>query len=263
MNDEVEKQSRSIADASGFPLQLKVAAVVKASKKWRVFLEEHPWQSIETKTDGFIDLIITSKENDVQSMVLECKRVRQTAWVFLVPKLDPTPRSHARVWHSGHNRTKWTYFGWRDLQAMPASYESKFCAIPGHEHGRRTLLERTAGELVEAIEALAIQEKLLEETQAVLGQFGIQRVYIPVVVTTAELRVAFFEPTAVSLNDGCLPVDTTITTVPYLRFRKSLTSRVNATGEHSLKTAHEATERTVFVVNSEGLQDFLQNWELD
>ena len=262
MNDEFEKQSRSIADSSGFPLQIKVAAVVKSSKKWRVFLEEHPWQSSETKTDGFIDLIINAKDNDVQSMVLECKRVRQAAWVFLVPKLDPSVRSHARLWHSGHNGTKWTYFGWQDLQAMPRSYESKFCAIAGHEHGRRTILERTAAELVESIEALAVQEKQLEETQAAT-QFGLHRIYIPVIVTTAELRVGFFDPGAISLSDGSLPADTTFKSVPYVRFRKSLTSRVNSTGEHSLRTAHEATERTVFIVNAEGLLEFLQNWEID
>lgn len=262
MNDEFEKQSRSIADSSGFPLQLRVAEVVKSSKKWRPFLEEHPWQLKETNTNGFIDLIINAKENEVQSMVLECKRIRQAPWVFLIPKVDPGERTHARLWHSSHNGTKWTNFGWRDLQAMPESYESKYCAIPGHEHGRRTLLERTAAELVESIEALAIQEKQLEETQAAL-QFGIHRIYIPVIVTTAELRVALFEPRAISLNDGSLPGDTSFKPVPFLRFRKSLTSRVNSTGEHSLKTAHEATERTVFIVNAEGLLEFLQRWEID
>jgi hypothetical protein len=82
-------------------------------------------------------------------------------------------------------------------------------------------------------------------------------------VTTAELRVALFEPKAISLTEGSLPVDTSFKTVPFLRFRKSLTSRVNSRGEHSLKAAHEATERTVFVVNAEGLLEFLQRWEID
>jgi len=35
----------SIANSSGFPLQLRIAHEANASSKWRVYLEEHPWQS--------------------------------------------------------------------------------------------------------------------------------------------------------------------------------------------------------------------------
>jgi hypothetical protein len=261
MNNEYEKQSRSIADSSGFPLQLKIGEVVNSSGKWRVFLEEYPWESQETKTNGFIDLVINDRVN-VQCMVLECKRVRQAAWVFLVPLLDPEPRTHARLWCSSYNGTKWILFGWQDYQTSPASYESKFCAILGHEHGRRTLLERTAAELVESVEALAIQEKQLEDNRNNTGlSFG--RIYVPVLVTTAELRVGLFDPKSISLTDGSLPTEATFKTVPYVRFRKSLTSRVISTAHSSLQETYESTERTIFVVNAESFQVFLQEWGIN
>jgi hypothetical protein len=51
MSDEFEKQARSIANASGFPLQIRVANIAEFSK-WKVLLEEHPWRSDETRSEG-------------------------------------------------------------------------------------------------------------------------------------------------------------------------------------------------------------------
>jgi hypothetical protein len=163
MTNEFKKQSQSIANSSGFPLQIRIADVVKSSSNWRVFLEEYRWQSEDTRSEGFIDIVVIDRDYDVQAMVIECKRVRHTAWVFLIPKKDPPKRSHTCLWVSSQGHSKWDRFGWSDAQAEPVSYESKFCAIPGQEHGRQTLLERTASDLIEAVEALAWQEKELEE----------------------------------------------------------------------------------------------------
>jgi hypothetical protein len=267
MNKDLEKQSRSIADASGFPLQIGIAKSVNLNPNWKVLLEEHPWSSLATQSEGFIDIVIEERNHGVQLMVIECKRVRQTEWVFLIPDPSPEKGSHARIWRSQFDPfKKWLLFGWEDFQAKPMSYESKFCAIPGQERGRKTLLERTASELVASIEALADEEKKItincvreEEKRSAVHYFN--RAYIPVIVTTAELRVALFKPGSVSLTDGSLPSDAVFETVPYIRFRKSL-SRIESIVHPSLQDVYKATERTVFVVNAVSFADFLDSWKI-
>jgi hypothetical protein len=70
MSKEFEKLSRSIADPSGFPLQLRIAQVANASTDWRVLVEEHPWSSDEPDSSGFIDLVLEEKNSSVQKMVI-------------------------------------------------------------------------------------------------------------------------------------------------------------------------------------------------
>ena len=210
MSQSLSCNPRVTADSSGFPLQIRLSELVSSSRKWGVCAEEYPWRAIDNHMDGFIDLVLQHKEHSFQSMVVECKRVRQTAWVFLIPGSAPRLRSHARLWHSNYDFSKWDSFGWADFQFDPACHESMFCAIPGQDHGRRNSLERTASELVEAVEGLAFHEKALHEKtiptlvdkMVGMGSSGrpFSRVYVPVIVTTAALQVACFEPESVSLT---------------------------------------------------------------
>lgn len=252
---------RSIANSSGFPLQLRIAHEATASSKWRVYLEEHPWQSPITNSEGFIDLVLLD-EHRVQSMIIECKRVRQFPWVFMIPSLDCRERTHVRLWCSDQSTDRWNYFGWTDRQGI-ASHEAKYCAIPGQEQGRRNLLERTASEIVEATESFAWQEKKLADNVPP-NMRAFRRIYIPVIVTTAELKVSCFDPSTISLEEGDLPHDTTFTSVPYVRFRKSLSSRID-TGSAIDQAIHlhRASERSVLVVNAENFSNFINNWEIN
>ena len=266
MGKDLNKISRSIANSSGFPLQIRIAHDANSTSNWEVFLEEHPWHSNETGSEGFIDLVVRDQNHAVQAMVIECKRVRDTAWVFLIPKVKQTKdprieRSHVRLWFSSHCHVKWNEFGWSDCQANPFTYESKFCAIQGQESGRRNLLERTAFDLIESVEALAWQERKLQEGNGG-NLFLFERRYTPVIITTAELRVSFFDPSSISSHDGTLPNDTSFEVVPYIRFRKSLTSNFGSSIGKSIQEAYQTSERTVFVVNSESWIDFLEKWEI-
>lgn len=251
---------RSIANSSGFPLQLRLAHEANSSSRWSVFLGEHPWRSPFTNAEGFIDLVLLD-EHRVQSMVIECKRVRQSSWVFMIPRLDCRERTHARLWCSDQSAEGWNEFRWTDWQGT-ASHEAEYCAIPGQEQGRRNLLERTAAELVEATESFAWQEKELADNVP-QNMRSFRRIYIPVIVTTAELKVSCFDPSTISLEEGDLPHDTTFTTVPYVRFRKSLSSRVD-TGStiDQASDLHRASERSVFVVHAENFGDFINSWAL-
>jgi hypothetical protein len=258
MSQEFEKQSRKIADSSGFPLQILIADIVHKSNKWRVVLEEHPWVSDVTQSEDFIDIIIQGEDKDFQAMVIECKRVRQTKWVFIIPDYSSKKTNNFRIWESRYADSRWQFFGYFDDHADPESYESKFCAIEGQTNGRKTLLERTASALVDSVEALAEQEKSLKRSQ----HHSFSRVYIPVIVTTAELSVAFVDPPSISLKEGSLSPETVCEPVSYIRFRKSLSGRIVPALHESLEDAHKATARSVFVVTAEGFAEFLDKWKL-
>jgi hypothetical protein len=263
MSTDFEKYARNIADSSGFPLQIRIADIVTNHPKWQIFLEEHPW-SIEGNLKGFSDIIINHNYYEAITMVIECKRVKQAQWVFLLPKLNPSLRSHACLLYLWHD-TGLKSYKWRDWQADPTTYESQFCAIPGQEQGRRNLLERTTAELIEAIDALAWQEYQIKKKQEA-AFVPLNRLYIPVIVTTAELIISSFDPETISLKDGSLPPDANFQKVPFVRFRKSLTNKpqspISPPLPNSSQEAHLTTERTVFIVNAEGFKSFLDQFEI-
>jgi hypothetical protein len=242
------------ANASGFPLQIATAHIVNQSRRWRVLFQEHAWQSTTSGAEGFVDIVAITRIDNTYAMVLECKRVRQAAWVFLIPQPSAPPSSQISVWCSEREDFKWTEYYWKRWHLEPSTHQSEYCAIPGQEQGRKTLLERTASELIDSVEGFAEQEKQIQEKG---GVSRFTRVYIPVIVTTAQLFVSHFDPAAISLTDGSLPEDTPIPIVPYVRFRKSLSTRAQASSASSVEDLHAQSQRTIFVVNAEHLPVFL------
>ncbi len=258
MSKHLSQKPITVANSSGFPLQIGISNVVKESSKWDMLLEEHPWRSDEHGSEGFIDLVVVDRMSTVETLVIECKRVKQAAWVFLLPKVPSSTRSRATVFGSVIEGTEWRHFGWEDRQADPVSYESQYCAIPGQDQGRKNLIERTASELVISVEALANQERELQQKK---GNASISRIYIPTIVTTAQLFVSEFDPSSISLEDGCLPEDTPLHEVPYLRYRKSLTTQVDFEKVNSIQDVHADNQRTIFIVNASKFEEFMQEYE--
>ena len=122
------------------------------------------------------------------------------------------------------------------------------------------MLERVASDIVSATEALALEEK---DYQAQLKDP--LRMYFSVIVTTAKLQVCSFEPGKVSFLDGKV-AETDFTEVPYIRFRKQLSTRPISAQLNVVSGLHEfirAKEHTVFVVNAQELPKFLANFEVD
>ena len=258
MSKNLSQQPITVANASGFPLQIGISNVVNKSSQWQVLLEEHPWCMDETGSEGFIDLVVVNRISQFETLVIECKRVRQTAWVFLLPKFPSLHRSVATIFGSQLADSKWTHFGWEDWQADPVTYQTPYCAIPGQEQGRKNLLERTASELVFSVEALANQERGLQQEK---GADNFSRVYIPVIVTTAQLFVAEFDPSKISLDDGCLPKDTPFSEVSFIRYSKSLTTFAESASANSIGEFHAASERTIFIVTALKFEEFLTQYE--
>ena len=151
-------------------------------------------------------------------------------------------------------------FGWSHLTLDPTCPEAQFCAVRGQTTGERvTLIEKTAAELILATECLAREHKDYRPPQS-----ENLKMFFSVIVTTAKLTVAKFDPGAISLADGTLS-NAEFEHVPYVRFRKQL-------GVHNSQLTTEQyqeggdisymKESTVFVVSAEAVSDFLSEFEV-
>lgn len=260
MSAELAQHPISSANASGFPLQIATATAVNNSQHWRVVVEEHLWRT-EGGTQGFIDIIAANRKRNppLDILVIECKRVRQAGWVFLVPEIPPPLRRQAKIWGSYLVDTTWRKYGWENLPSDPPTYQSEYCAIPGQDQGRMNLLERTASELIDSVEALATQEKELQDRG---GAKDFARIYVPILVTTAKLFVACFDPSSIELAEGTLPKETATEEVPYIRFYKGLGTYRGQLNGTTIQELHGWSQRTVFIVNAEKLPSFLEELEI-
>jgi hypothetical protein len=250
---------RAVVNASGFAFQLAVEQrIVTATDQhgWLVDTHEHPWRDQEG--EGFIDLVL---EKPRTHMVLECKRLQDAAWVFLVPKERRQPQLRVKVRWTDSGPGLEDLTGWFDYNVSPESYESEFCSEYKGKKGPYTL-ESIAGELLRSAEALA--NELLEIDHRRYKpedlQINYQRFFVPTIVTTAELVACYVDTHTVSLNDGTLGKHE-FETVPWIRFRKSLTSELTEDAAPvKLKESHEDRVRTVIIVNAAYLVEFLAKW---
>lgn len=246
-----------IVNASGFPFQIAVADVVEACPEslWEVSVRERAWRHPKTGHSGFIDLVLSRRQNSVERMVMECKRQGgdPVGWYFLDPK--PATTELLAISCQRNPRTVPHVHG---ATAFPESVVSEFCVIPGQGSADKPILERLAFELIEACEALAMDELVTNDIPT------FRKTYLPVLVTNVNLYLCKFSPASVSLTAGTLPDHTEFVTVPFVRFRKSLWAETAgaAEGGLSLFRLHERSLREVFVVSSTGLQEFLQKARL-
>jgi len=249
-------------NSSGFPLQIGLEYQINNpgdSHNWNVLYSEHSWKNRDTNNSGFIDLVLIDRHRTTV-MVVECKRVQNTSWIFLLPDERQSSRRHARAWVSLFNSGQVSHFDWTDVTIDCPSPESAFCVVPGQDNKSRPMLEKVAAELVEATEALAKEEYHLFKDKP-----DYIRIYLNVIVTTAELKLCSFSPESVSIDNGLIS-SAQFKTVPYLRFRKSLSTKLIEDLNLSEWTHYNLTrakENTVFVVNSSHIMDFLNKREFD
>ncbi|MDF1789587.1 MAG: hypothetical protein P1U82_27240 [Verrucomicrobiales bacterium] len=245
------------ANASGFPLQLAVASAVEsatARNGWRVSTYEHAWKS--NGQSGFADLVLENKEKNITRMVVECKK-RKGSLLFYCPsgKDEETARFGVRWGFRLPN--KYDEGGWEDVKFDPPSLEAEFCIVNGDGNGRqRTMLEGLAHEVIQSVCGICDEELRLSEDD----YGGSALVYMPVIVTTAALRVCKFKLDDVSLETGEIS-DAEFESVPFIRFRKTLTfDNADLTACSTLDDARRSNERTVLVVHAASCLDFLDAW---
>lgn len=182
--DEKNDRLKKLVNSSGYLFQLKVEHEVRTAQKetlWSVLAHEYAWRNKEEDTEGFIDLVLGQA---TVRLVIECKRPKDRAWVFLT--------SEKRQERVDRFRLCWTYatpdhrdvIGWADYHMKPESPESEFCVVRTRED-KEPFLERLARSLLSSTEALAREEMDLDRP-SIHGRFGL---LIPAIVTAAELRV--------------------------------------------------------------------------
>lgn len=247
---------------SGFPLQVAVQRCINETTSqhgWQVKYSEHAWLDHRDGRCGFLDLVLQN-EHGTSYIAVECKRPRDTEWVFLQSDGTVQKRVHAQGWVSYFTGGEMPRFGWSQLAVDPACPEAKFCAVRGQNTSERiTLIEKTAAELTLATECLAMEHKNYRHPTS-----DDLKLFFSVIVTTAKLTVARFDPTAISLSDGTLG-KAEFESVPFVRFRKQLGVH------HSLLTPDQylagsdiayMKESTVFVVSAEFVTTFLMDFEV-
>jgi hypothetical protein len=221
---------------SGFPFQLKVEHEIRRTQgehNWSVASHEHPWTSADSEASGFIDIVLKHDQFSTFRLVIECKRIkaddaRQLRWVFLLPDQESKPTKLASCFEvegwRGQDQTsesEWSDIKiWDNVRLVPTSLQSEFCILQSDEQRRQPILETLAAEVLESIEGLAEEEVSIEKSQ---GSPNHARLFIfPAIVTNAEIAVCRFDPANIKINDGTLDVgDVDISTVPFIRFRKS------------------------------------------
>lgn len=262
---------------SGFPFQLRVEHEIRLTQRehnWSVASREHPWTSADKSDSGFIDIVLKHDQLSTFRLVIECKRIkaddaRQLRWVFLLPDQESQPTMLASCFEvegrgkrSQISDPEWSEIRvWDNVNLVPTSLQSEFCILQSDEQRRQPILESLAAEVLESIEGLAEEEVNIEKS---LGQPVHTRLFIfPAIVTNAEIAICRFDPANIKIVDGTLDAgDVEITTVPFIRFRKSLATSFPQGMFYYLEAANKARERTVFVVNAASISEFLKNWDV-
>ena len=250
------------ANDSGFPLQIALENQIRLTSEehgWSVRYSEHSWSTGPGGQSGFIDMVLQNRHHSTFAVV-ECKRLRDTEWVFLHSDGRAPPERNAKGWISHYAGGGMAHYGWVELAPYPQSVEAHFCAIRGQSSSDRTnLLERVASELITATEALAAEERDWRHANTETIRF-----YLNVIVTTAELKVGTFDPLKVSLADGTMP-DAEFVSVPFLRFRKQLSTRqMRFTPQQydGQTNIPYLKQHTVFVVRADALPSFLREFHV-
>jgi hypothetical protein len=271
MTDNERAHLRKAINESGFPLQLGLKLLVQNdphAHDWRVILSEHPWKDPLSETEKFIDLVIQGQgPGGPMRLVTECKRARETEWLFLREKTGNDPSDNRLNIRSRILTTAPSSFMdvWINAPFIPGSPQADFCVV--RKGGKRSeeLVEKTAAEVVRATEALALQEYHLHTGGSVVprpGKKPISRLYIPMIVTTAKLYICDADYQKVDFQTGEVE-GATITPVSVVRFAKSFAAGdAKRVGDISVQAFAEQTERSVLVVQAAAFAEFLGKFDM-
>jgi hypothetical protein len=227
------------------------------SHGWGVLSHEHPW-SDNRRDSGYADLLIRKRFEEsvphvVAIAVIECKKRQQEAWVFQVDAASAQPREEI-VTLGIQPRPSGATQAWGVCKLAPATIEAEYCAVG--TGGDRRILERWLGGLLSSVGALGNQ---LHSSGVASRTNETVFVFVPVLVTTAQLVICRVEKAGVDLESGRLKAGA-FEIVPWLRFHKPL-SQPMVQGD-DLATLRRKTERTVLIVNAGRVTDVLAGWSL-
>jgi hypothetical protein len=248
-----------IANASGFPFQLKMEQEIRKTEperqhRWQFVAREFRWELPARAHEGFIDLVL---ESGIARMAIEFKRVTDGSWIFLIPDSAPEVTSATLFWTRRGPQTD-AISAYHSFTVAPRSFQAGFCVVRGHGEKEPPFMERLCTLLQESTQALAFQELSIPET----SELDKARVFIPAIVTNARLYACEFASADVDLVSGKLP-SARFTPLPFIRFHKSLSLDIPRTvPPRNLREKALADESTVFVVTAEHTTTLLKELDL-
>ena len=253
---DINKNLKNMVDSSGFPLQLRVEEEIKRfCPDWFVEATEHPWKDEESVRDGYIDMIVV--KGPVR-LVIECKRVLDSNWIFLIGENILLPKLRVRILYTNFIANYKKEIFWEDYSTTFKINEANFCVVRGEKDKDKPMLERQLGLLIESLESLAVEE--LKNTPT--SKSPEIRNYVPLIITTARLQVCKFKPSDIDLNKGQIK-SPEFEEVPFICFRKSIMTNYDyKTKSHELYDINKQKERSAFIVNSNKIKDFLKEFDL-
>jgi len=257
------KTIQDIIDNSGYPLQMHIENWIRDTSnqhRWRVLTKEHRWVNAVTNEEGFIDLILERSGYNLR-LVVECKRISGN-WIFLLPTERADQRRDTKVLSFGLQTSK---FLWSNTAIDPMTQIANFCIMETEGKKDNRTLEKLSGELLLSLEYLALEESvlILEWSKNAQRSPGAM-VYIPIIVTTANLQVATFNPSNFDRKKGTIIGDCIPSPVEFIRFQKNLATNIDyeKPSMGSLLELNRENDRTVFVVSAENLVKFLSFLDL-
>ncbi|MBN1929976.1 MAG: hypothetical protein JW786_00005 [Desulfobacterales bacterium] len=251
---EDNESLKSLINASGFLFQLRVQREIELNphSTWSVSSTEHRWEDPSSGQESFIDIVL-QKRSGIARIIIECKRVQDGQWIFLVAD-EQLQTSYAKILWTHESWEKGAIGRWDDVCFGDFSYQSSFCVVRGQGENDRPMLERLSGQLLRSTEILANDE--LENCPN--PTLGPARIYIPVIVTNAQLRICKYKSDNISIDTGKLE-EANFETASFIKFRKNLSSVIqDKKRSDSISSINEAQQRTVFIVNAQKLNEFLK-----
>ena len=260
MDARTNEQLLAEVNRSGFPLQIAIEHLILggAAHGWKVRYVEHEWKNERTGAGGYSDLVL-SHDGDALHVVVECKRVMDTNWIFLRDRSD-ADATRAKPFISFTKTNARRFSNWEETHTKLSSPESTFAVSIGESKDNRPMLERVAAGLVQSVEALAA-----EDLRHGFVKPDLPRLYVPLVVTTAALKVCNYDASRIALDAGQLS-EAELRDAAFVRFRKQLSAQPS-----TLDLAHRwdasaalaaAKESTVFVLNATSLIQFLNYFDV-
>jgi Holliday junction resolvase-like predicted endonuclease len=249
----------NLVNAAGFLFQLRVEHEIKTRLKvsgsnWDIAAREYRWVNRHTGDEGYIDLIL---RKGIVVLVIECKRVTNGVWAFLSEDGVSSTQRARLLWTHQSSGSKPTT-DWADFTVDPSSPESLFCVVRGHGEKDKPMMERIASNLMNAVEALAEQELQLSQ----VADLPKQCIFVPLIITNAELVVPRYNVASISIADG--QIETAHSEkVPLVRFRKSLFSAIpQRSPKPTIEESNRESERTVLIMSSTELVNVLNKFDL-
>jgi hypothetical protein len=245
---------QNILNSAGYLFQISVENEISAKLpllrgEWSISAREHRWFNDIDKTEGFIDLVLTSGN---LRMVIECKKTEDSNWLFINSSGGRQTAKSRLLWTIISSEKKY-FSNYHDFHMSPSSSETMFCVVRGQDNRDMSMLDRISSNLMKSVESLASEEFEYgnrSDHQAI--------VYIPAIITNAKILECIVDPSKIDINTGHIS-ESDIKEIPFIRYRKNFYSgnQYHKT-KRDMRNTNSENDRTIIVINSNSIINTLK-----